>query len=103
MLQSLRGGFDTAWRALQPQQQVAPGFVDYRIQLPAGPAQLLFINVISLLPGTLSAELRGDVVIIHVLSTDTFSLADLQQCEQRVAALFGFDLTQPGSLEESRQ
>jgi len=57
LYESLRGGIDVARRLLHRRPAVAPGFIDYRCALPAGGARLLFANSVSLLPGTLSADL----------------------------------------------
>jgi multicomponent Na+:H+ antiporter subunit E len=65
---SLAGGVDVARRALAPTLDVAPYMVQYRLGLPAdGPARIVFLNVLSLLPGTLAAGVERDTVQVHVL------------------------------------
>ena len=51
--QSIWAGIDVAWRALDPRLPLRPGFVNYRPQLPPGPARNAFLTMMSLLPGTL--------------------------------------------------
>jgi multicomponent Na+:H+ antiporter subunit E len=53
---------------------------------------LVFIDSISLLPGTLSADLRGDLVTVHALDVRTDVVEGLATLERRVAALFGESL-----------
>ncbi|MDX1656947.1 MAG: Na+/H+ antiporter subunit E [Candidatus Competibacteraceae bacterium] len=91
--ESVRGGLDVARRALTPSLPLEPCWLDYSLRLPPDRGQLLFISVVSLLPGTLSAELAGGVVTIHSLAGD--AREDLIMLENRIAALYGL------SLEES--
>jgi multicomponent Na+:H+ antiporter subunit E len=48
--------------------------------------------VLSLLPGTLSAERRGDSLSIHVLDRRMEVAALIDRLERRVADLYGVDL-----------
>lgn len=59
--------------------------------LPQGQARLIMVNVVSLLPGTLSADIEGDVLVLHALDTTTDVIAETRNAEQRVSALYGFD------------
>ncbi len=86
--QSMRGGIDVTRRAFSPALPLAPALLERRIGLESDTARLFFVNTISLLPGTLSAELHEDQVVIHCLD-HTASLADdLRHLEIRVAAIF---------------
>jgi multicomponent Na+:H+ antiporter subunit E len=49
-------------------------------------------NTVSLLPGTLSVELRSNFLTVHVLNGRKDVLSELETLEQRVAALFGTSL-----------
>jgi multicomponent Na+:H+ antiporter subunit E len=89
VLASLRGGLDVAWRALRPRMPLAPGFADHPLRLPAGPPRTLMLSVVSLLPGTLSADLDAErnVLCVHYLAPDM--AAGLAPLERRIAHLFG--------------
>ncbi|HVL55905.1 MAG TPA: Na+/H+ antiporter subunit E [Burkholderiaceae bacterium] len=89
LAQSLRGGVDVALRALAPRMPIAPDFIEYRMTLPAGPEQVFAVDVISLMPGTLSVEIQGNVLRVHVIDRRAPIAAALQRVERRVAALFG--------------
>ncbi len=91
LVQSVRGGVDVARRALSPSLPLAPGFVTYPVRLGAGPARTFFVNCISLLPGTFSAELReeGAAIRVHVLAEADAVPARLREVEGQVARLFG--------------
>ncbi len=85
--QSFLGGIDVMRRALSFRQLLNPGLVSYTTQLPEGSARIFFVNTISLLPGTLSAELHGNQVTIHTLDLSLSIWANIQRLEYHVAAL----------------
>lgn len=87
--ESVRAGIDVALRALHPKLPLNPGWVHYKLRLPPGSPQILFINAISLLPGTLTADLNDDIVTIHTLLAAAETEPELQSLENRVADLFG--------------
>lgn len=86
---SLRGGVDVTLRALKPRLSLQPGFLHYPLRLPRGHARLFLVNVVSLLPGTLSADLEGDELVLHCLDTGADILLETGDAERRVALLFG--------------
>jgi multicomponent Na+:H+ antiporter subunit E len=90
LVESLRGGLDVARRALHPRLPLAPRFVSHVMRLPAGQPRTLMVSVVSLLPGTLSADLRGDgTLLVHVLAEE--AAASVPRLETHVARLFGVD------------
>lgn len=83
------GGWDVARRALGPQIRLKPGFISYDVALPYGWPRVVFLDVLTLLPGTLSADLDGERVSLHVVDLDATSQAQIAELERRVAQLFG--------------
>jgi multicomponent Na+:H+ antiporter subunit E len=63
--QSITAGVDVAWRALDPELPLRPGFVVYRPQLPPSATRNAFCTMTSLLPGTLpcGSDESGDLVV----------------------------------------
>ncbi|MCG5500221.1 Na+/H+ antiporter subunit E [Ectothiorhodospira lacustris] len=90
--QSFVGGLDVSRRALSPRMPLAPGFIDYPVRLPPGPALTFFMNVIGLLPGTLSVGLHQRRIQLHVLDVGMPLHPSLRRLENRVAALFSLQL-----------
>jgi len=90
--ESLRGGIDVALRALNPRLPLNPDLIDYSLRLPEGNARIVLMNTISLLPGTLSANLQDDCLQVHTLDDDPQTLQSLEQVETVVAQLFGIDI-----------
>jgi multicomponent Na+:H+ antiporter subunit E len=89
--ESVRGGWDVAWRVLHPRLRVAPGFIHFATALPEGPARHLFANVVSLLPGTVAAGFERDRVIVHAIDVSSGVEKSLRAVEQRVASLFAVE------------
>lgn len=87
-VQSVKGAVDVALRAFSPRMPLQPGFRNYPLALPQGAPQIVFLNTITLLPGTLAAELRPGKVVVHMLAPRADLEADLGALEERVAALF---------------
>jgi multicomponent Na+:H+ antiporter subunit E len=69
--QSVVAGADVAWRALDPQLPLRPGFVLYPVGIPPGPARNLFTTLTSLLPGTVptGSDEKGGL-LIHCLDVE---------------------------------
>jgi multicomponent Na+:H+ antiporter subunit E len=87
--ESILGGIDVARRVLGPKLRIDPALVSYRPRLQDPAAQVVFLDTISLLPGTLSADFRDGVAEVHALDNDPSVVAGLKRLEQRVAKLFG--------------
>ncbi|QKT04328.1 Na+/H+ antiporter subunit E [Ectothiorhodospiraceae bacterium 2226] len=87
--QSLIGAVDVARRALQPRMPLDPAFVDYELRLRAALPRALFLNTLSLTPGTLSAEIEDDRLRLHVLVAGPHYPDYLAALERRVGAVFG--------------
>ena len=83
------GGIDVSWRALHFRCPLAPTLVTYPFELKNSFAAVFFANSISLLPGTLSADLQDRQVVVHVLDRNRDVRRDLRLLELKVAELFG--------------
>ncbi len=92
LLRSWLAGTDVARRAFQRHISIDPDLIVYPLRLPAGFSRVLMANIVSLLPGTLSAELGQDVLKVHVLDRRKNFLAELDVVEQRVARMLGLPL-----------
>lgn len=92
LLRSLLGGADVAWRAFHPGMPIAPELIEYPLRLPRGLPQVFMANIVSLLPGTLSAELDLSILKVHVLDRRSEFLSALESVEQGVARIFGASL-----------
>jgi multicomponent Na+:H+ antiporter subunit E len=92
---SLHGGADVAWRACLPGLPIEPGMLIYRLRLPPGRARIFMTAVVSLVPGTLSAEIAQNNLYVHILDKRVSSATELAVLEEKIAALFRIRLTAP--------
>lgn len=90
---SLCGAVDVARRAFHPGLPISPGLYYYQWHLPPGLPQIFMANMVSLLPGTLSAELADEYLCVHVLDQTGAFTSDLSILEEYVARLFALNLT----------
>lgn len=90
--QSAAGGFDVARRAFDPRLPLNPGPVEFPTRLPPGPARQFLVAAVGLLPGTLTAHVESDRLIIHVLDRTSPYVRTLRALEARTAALYGLSL-----------
>lgn len=93
--QAVVGGWDVARRALGRRSQVQPGFVSYCMNLPRGLPRAVFLDTLTLLPGTLSADVQGAEMRMHVIDIDAHSQEQIKELEDRVARLFGLEGDRP--------
>lgn len=89
---SFLGGWDVARRAFSPALPLNPALLNYELRLRDEPAQVFLVNVISLLPGTVSASLENGVVTLHALDGGPATLAETRALEERIAGLFALRL-----------
>jgi multicomponent Na+:H+ antiporter subunit E len=93
---SLAGGFDVARRVFLPSMPLAPAFTTFPLRLGTDTAAAtFFVDVVSLLPGTLCAEVNGRAITIHAIDRERDNHAQLRELEERIAAIFGVDLGPP--------
>lgn len=88
LFRSIVAAFDVARRTLAPRLLVSPGVVTYEVGLPAGLSRVVFMNTLSLLPGTLSLVLEENYLTVHVLDAGRDHPAELARLEQTMARIF---------------
>lgn len=98
LVRSVLGSVDVARRALHPRPPLAPLLVEYPLRLQDRLARVFLVNTVSLLPGTLAAELHAEHLTVHALDGSVAGVAtDLKVLERLVADLFGAELSGSGA------
>lgn len=87
LIQSVKSGVQVAALALRPRLDLAPALLEVPITLPPGPARVLLINTLSLLPGTLSVGLNQNSLRLHVLDARLPIEAEVRAAEAHIARL----------------
>lgn len=96
---SVVGAIDVGRRAYDPDIDLDAAFHEYPLRLSTERGRVFFANAVSLLPGTLSAELRSRHLLVHVLDRRQPFTQDLASLEEKVAQLFGQNLNVPKTAE----
>ncbi|WP_052249756.1 Na+/H+ antiporter subunit E [Tateyamaria sp. ANG-S1] len=86
IVQTVLGAVDVARRAFHPFWVQQPAFLIWETDLPEGPPRWMFANTVTLLPGTLTADIDGPRLTINLLDRDL--TPDLPTLEARVRDLF---------------
>lgn len=88
LYESLRGGVDVALRTLAPTMRIRPGFSRFRVRLKRQDARVFLVNCVSLLPGTLAANLEGDSLEVHLIDEELDADEELRSLERAIARIF---------------
>ncbi|QOY53184.1 Na+/H+ antiporter subunit E [Candidatus Sulfurimonas baltica] len=91
-MHSMRGAIDVAWRVFHSHLPIQPDLIEYSLTLPPGLSRVVMINIVSLLPGTLSAELNQNIIKVHVLDVQNDFKSELKAIEHHVAKMFGLSV-----------
>jgi multicomponent Na+:H+ antiporter subunit E len=91
--QSILGGLDVAWRAMQPRPGLKTGYLAFPVRLPPGSARAGFGALTSLVPGTLplGSDPQGRL-LYHCLDMDLPIAESLAADEKLFAAAFDLPL-----------
>ena len=90
---SIASGFDVMVRVLTPSLPIHPGLVHYQLSLSHLGARVLLANCITMLPGTISAQLNDDQLIVHTLDTTLPVHVTINRFERKIAKIFGLEIT----------
>ena len=83
----IKANYDVAKIILNPRLPIDPRIVAYRTYLPGDLPRTVFSDSITLTPGTVTVELKGDVLNVHCLCP--YHEEGLPGLEKMVAWLFG--------------
>ena len=89
LAQSVHGAVLVTLRAFGVRSLPSPRCVPWPSKLRHGRGRLLFMNMVSLVPGTLSVRDEGEVLMVHVLDGTVSPDKDLAELEGRVARVHG--------------
>ncbi|MFP3982103.1 MAG: Na+/H+ antiporter subunit E [Desulfurivibrionaceae bacterium] len=91
LVQSTVSGLDVLRRTFALKPNINPGLISYKTSLPEEGPRVFLANTISLMPGTLSVDLRGELIDVHTLDVDKPVHSGIRKLEVRIAHLFSLD------------
>ncbi len=81
----VRSNLDVARRVVSPSLPINPGIVKIKTRLKSPLGKMILANSITLTPGTLTVDVRGDDFYIHWIDVET---KDVQAATEKIAAGF---------------
>ena len=84
--QVLLSGIHLAYLILHPRLPIEPHLIRYKTALQEPTAIVILGNSITLTPGTITAEVNGNELVVHAM--DQASAAGLRDMEHKIATLF---------------
>ncbi len=81
----IKSNFDVARRVIQPRIPINPGIVKVKTRLKSKVGRMILANSITLTPGTLSVEVKGDTYYIHWIDVTDM---DVEGATEKIVAGF---------------
>jgi multicomponent Na+:H+ antiporter subunit E len=88
LLQILKSGFHVAFIILRPSKPVQPALLKFRVDLPSAHAKMILGNSITLTPGTLTIDIKGNEFTVHALSETSYAGIVNDAMPRKVRGLF---------------
>lgn len=85
---AFKGAVSVALLALKPKLQLKPLIFELTLQTKTSFATSLLVNTYSLMPGTLSMGIEGDVLRLHILDEVFMDEAFIKQVQTKVLKVF---------------
>ena len=89
LIYSFKGALDVALRVFDPRLSISPDMVKYSLILPHGLPRVFMVNLVNLIPGTLTVQLKENVLTIHIMDIRDDFKTELIALEKQVAGIFG--------------
>lgn len=61
----IKANFDVAYRVIHPAMPIKPGIVKVKLKVKSEIARVMLANSITMTPGTITVDIRGDDIYIH--------------------------------------
>ncbi len=90
LIELIKSNLDVARRVVSPSLPIKPGIVEVKTSLKSPMARMILANSITLTPGTLTVDVKGDHLFIHWIEVKT---ADQQQATKEIVQKFEKYLT----------
>lgn len=89
LAQSVMGGIDVAWRAMNPRAPLNRVLEAIELDLPQEGSRVLYAWTVSLLPGTASVRMDERSLVVHFLADSPAARTELKRLQNLVRQLHG--------------
>lgn len=89
---SVKGGMQVALIAIRPQMNLDPDILEIPLRLHDEHARIVLATAMTLMPGTLSADLRGSTLLLHVLDRAMPAEREVRRAESHIARMLRAEL-----------
>ena len=89
LIYSIKGALDVALRVFHPHLPINPEMVKYSLSLPPGLPRVFMVNLVNLIPGTLTVQLKDNELTIHIMDSRHDFKTELNILEEQVTKIFG--------------
>lgn len=89
LIYSIKGALDVALRVFHRRLPISPDMVKYSLSLPPGLPRVFMVNLVNLIPGTLTVQLEDNDLTIHIMDSRHDFKTELIILEEQVAKIFG--------------
>lgn len=87
----VQANFYMAFIILSPKMKTQPGFIEFPLKIKSSAGLLLFSNLMSMTPGSLSVDMSNDrkILLLHVLmkNDEQIILKDIENIQKRILRL----------------
>lgn len=91
LVKLVQANFYMAYIILSPKMKTQPGFIEFPLKIKSSAGLLLFSNLMSMTPGTLSADITSDrkTLLIHALMIDDHqkTMEEIESTQKRILRL----------------
>ncbi|HSW29164.1 MAG TPA: Na+/H+ antiporter subunit E [Longimicrobiales bacterium] len=94
----IKANLQVAWMILHPRLPIDPSFLVVRSTLRSEGARVLMANAITLTPGTVTIDLRGNRFLVHSLAPEAAGALTGGELQSVVAGVFGEGAAPPADL-----
>lgn len=81
----IKANIDVAYRVLHPSMPIDPAVVSFKTKLKSDLGKLILANSITLTPGTITLEVKGDEFFIHWIDAP---VSDPEQAKEAICGTF---------------
>ncbi|HEY7771932.1 MAG TPA: Na+/H+ antiporter subunit E [Marinagarivorans sp.] len=90
LINSFKGAIDVSIRAMSPSLAIEPHLIHYPFNNDSPLRTVAFVNTLSLMPGTIGAQIKHDYIVVHVLNQQGNINKQLQALEAIINPLFDY-------------